>query len=189
MAHRIAKLSTAGATILVVLAAMLPMTGGAQQSENVDATPGTTPAAPGLAGLEATPTPSTVQDGDLWSEGASPMGEDGATHSDWSVGCDFGTAVKTGTITLGGIGDAAPCIVVSAGDLVTWMNPTDTTMAIQAGDDQFSTEDVSSAFGTLEVPAHGEVTVRLIHAGRIDYTAPDHPEISGTILVLGRGAA
>ena len=117
------------------------------------------------------------------------MGEEGPADRDWSVKCDFATAVKSGTITLGEVDVAPTCIVVSAGDLVTWVNPTDMTMAIQAGDDQFSTEDMSSAFSSLEVAAHGQVMVRLIHAGLIEYSAPDHPGISGTILVLGRGAA
>ena len=191
MTRRVEKLSAAAAMILVVLAAVLPSTGGAQQDDDAEATAGTASVAPSLplAGYDGTRAPPTVQDGGLWSEGASPMGEEGATDRDWSVGCDFGTVVKTGTITLGEVDVATPCILVSAGDLVTWVNPTGTTVAIQAGDDQFSTEDMSAAFSTLEVGAHAQVTVRLIHAGRIEYTSPDHPGISGIILVLGRGAA
>ena len=101
--------------------------------------------------------------------------------------CDFATAVKSGTITLGEVDVAPTCIVVSAGDLVTWVNPADMTMAIRADDHQFSTEDMSSAFSNLEVVALGQVTVRLIHSGLIEYGAPGHPGISGTILVFGRG--
>jgi plastocyanin len=179
MTRRVEKLSVTAGVILVVLVAMLPSTGGAQQGDDADSTAGTASAAPSLppAGY-----------GGVWSEGANPMGGEGAADREWSVGCDFATAVKTGTITLGEVDVATPCIVVSAGDLVTWVNPTGTTVAVETGD-QFSTEDVSTAFSTLEVAAHGQVTVRLIHAGLIEYSASDHPGVRGTILVLGRGAA
>jgi hypothetical protein len=181
MRRRVEKLSGAAALIVLVLVAvLLPSTGGAQQGDDADSTARTASAAPGLS--------LAGHDG-RWSEGARAMGEEGAADRDWSVKCDFATAVKSGTITLGEVDVASTCIVLSAGDVVTWVNPTDMTMAIQAGDNQFSTEDMSSAFSSLEVAAHGQVRVRLIHAGLIEYGAPDHPGISGTILVLGRGAA
>jgi hypothetical protein len=41
-------------------------------------------------------------------------------------------------------------------------------------DDQFATEDVSATFNTVEVPTQGLASVRVIHAGRIEYTAPPH---------------
>ena len=103
--------------------------------------------------------------------------------------CDGSTALRTATVILDETGVSTPCIVVSAGDLVTWVNPTAASIAIQAADDEFSTQDVSAAFGSVEVPAQGQVTLRVIHAGRIDYTLADQPGTSGTILVLGRGAA
>ena len=162
MRRRVEKLSVAAAVIVLALVAVLPSTGGAQQGDDADSVARTASAAPSL--------PLVRHDG-LRSEGARVMGEEEAADRDWPVKCDFATAVR------------------SAGDVVTWVNPTDMTMAIQAGDDQFSTEDMSSAFSSLEVAAHGQVMVRLIHAGLIEYNAPDHPGISGTILVLGRGAA
>jgi hypothetical protein len=137
----------------------------------------------------AAPSPPVTQDSGPPGEVAIPTSEGGAAGRDWLVACDSPTVVKTATITLGETGVTAPCIVVSAGDLVTWANPTTAPIVIQAADDQFSTEDVSAAFSTVEIPAQGQTTVRVIHAGRIEYTAPDHPGIGGTILVLGRGAA
>jgi hypothetical protein len=113
-----------------------------------------------------------------------------AADPDAPAACDLASAVRTATITFGEAGVlAAPCIVVSAGDLVTWVNPLATPIAIQADDDQFFTEDMSTGLSTLEVPAQGTLTVRVIHAGRIDYAAPDRPGFQGTILVLGHEAA
>jgi hypothetical protein len=103
--------------------------------------------------------------------------------------CEVSTALRTGTITLDETGVREPCVVVSAGDLLTWVNPTTARIVIQTAGDQFATQDVSTSFNTVEVPAAGQATVRVIHAGRIAYTARDQPGISGTILVLGRGAA
>ena len=119
----------------------------------------------------------------------TPASQAGAADSRSPAACDVSTAPRTGTITLDETGVGAPCIVVSAGDLVTWVNLTAAPIVIQTADDEFATEDVSAVFSTVEVPALGQATVRVIHAGRIDYTAPDHPGLSGTILVLGRGAA
>jgi hypothetical protein len=59
--------------------------------------------------------------------------------------------------------------------LVIWLNPTATPVAIEATDDQFTIEDGSATFSTVEVPAGGQVTVRVLHPGRIDSTAPEHP--------------
>ena len=113
-----------------------------------------------------------------------------AAEEDQSPGaCDGTTTMRTTTITLNDSGVEPSCIVVSAGDLVTWVNPTLVPIVIQTADDQFATEDVSATFSTAEVPAQGQATVRVLHAGRIEYRASEHPEISGTILVLGRGAA
>ena len=117
------------------------------------------------------------------------MSETGTPDPEWSVACDGPAAVQTATITLGAAGVAPPCVIVSAGDLLTWRNPTTTPVVIQTADDQFATEDVSTTLNTVAVPAGGQVTVRVLHAGRIAYTAADHPEISGTILVVARGAA
>ncbi len=121
--------------------------------------------------------------------GTAPTCTNTAADRDWSTTCDDPTAARSATIVLGEAGVAAPCVVVSAGDLVTWLNPTTTPVTIQTADDQFATEDASATFKTIELPAQEQVTVRVLHAGRIDYTAPGRPEISGTILVLGRGAA
>jgi hypothetical protein len=137
----------------------------------------------------AAPSPPTTQDSGPPGEVAIPTSEGGAAGRDWPVGCVFPTVVKTATITLRETGVTAPCILVSAGDLVTWGNPTAAPIVIQTAGGQFSTEDVSAVFSTVEIPAQGQTTVRVIHAGRIEYAAPDHPGISGTILVLGRGAA
>ena len=133
--------------------------------------------------------PSTAQDAGPPGEPATPASQAGAADGHSPAACDVSTAPRTGTITLDETGVGAPCIVVSAGDLVTWVNLTAAPIVIQTADDEFATEDVSAVFSTVEVPALGQATVRVIHAGRIDYTAPDHPGLSGTILVLGRGAA
>jgi plastocyanin len=103
--------------------------------------------------------------------------------------CELATAVPTTTIRLEATGVSPRCIVVSAGDLVTWVNPLSAPVTVRAADDQLFTEDVSSGLTELEVPPHGSSTVRVIHAGRVEYTAPDQPEVSGTILVLGHGSA
>jgi hypothetical protein len=133
--------------------------------------------------------PSTMQGAGPPGEPATPARQVGAADDQMPAGCDVSTALRTGTITLDETGVGAPCIVVSAGDLVTWVNLTATPLVIQTADDEFATADVSAMFSTVEVSAQGQATVRVIHAGRIDYTAPDHPGMSGTILVLGRGAA
>jgi hypothetical protein len=103
--------------------------------------------------------------------------------------CDLASAVQTATVTLGQSDVTPPCIVVTAGDLVTWVNPLDAPISIRTGDNQVFTEDVVVALSTVDVPAQGAVTVRVIHAGRIDYAAPDRPGLCGTILILGHEAA
>jgi len=103
--------------------------------------------------------------------------------------CDLRAAVPTATVTLGEIGVVPACVVVSAGDLVTWVNATSTEISIHTADDQLASGDLSATFCIVDIPAQGEAAVRLIHAGRVAYSAPENPVISGTILVLGRGAA
>jgi hypothetical protein len=97
--------------------------------------------------------------------------------------------VRTSTITLDAAGVSPPCILVGAGDLITWVNRTTAPIDVRAANDQFFDEDVSAGFSTLRVPAGGQARVRLIHAGRVDVAALSHPGVTGTILVLGRGAA
>jgi hypothetical protein len=114
-------------------------------------------------------------------------GEDSA-GPDWSVGCDVGTAVRTSIVTLSDTGAVPVCIVVGQGDLVKWVNPSGIEISVGTSDDLLASEDLSETFDRVVIPAQGEATVRVIHAGRVDYSAPEFPLISGTILVLGRGA-
>lgn len=99
--------------------------------------------------------------------------------------CELASAVRTTTIRLDPTGVSPRCIVVSAGDLVTWVNPLSQPVTIQAADDQLFTVDATTGLSELEVPAQGAATVRVIHAGRVEYAAAGQPEVSGTILVLG----
>jgi hypothetical protein len=65
-------------------------------------------------------------------------------------------------------------------------------IVIQAADNEFATEDVSAVFSAAEIPAQGGVVVAAGVGSRASCPwppTPDHPETSGTILVLGPGAA
>ena len=139
--------------------------------------------------VPATPSPSSVPDSVSLSGGTITTSDAGDATRSSPAACDFPTATPTATITLGAEGASPSCVVVGAGDLVTWVNPTTAPIAIRSDDDQFYTEDVSVGFSTVEIPARGQVRVRLIHAGRVVYAALNHPGTGGTILVLGRGAA
>jgi hypothetical protein len=118
-----------------------------------------------------------------------PTGEATSLDGDRSAACDLTTAVKTSTITVETGGVSAPCVLVSAGDLVTWVNATTAPIEVRTGDDRFFTEDVSDGFSAVRVPTGGQVRVRLIHPGRVGYTVSSPPGGGGTILVLARGAA
>jgi plastocyanin len=114
---------------------------------------------------------------------------DSVTDASAADACDLASAVPNDTITFGQADVSPSCLLVSAGDLVTWVNPLATPITIQAGDDQFFIEDLGAAVGSLDVPAQGMVTVRVMHAGRIDYAARDRPGLEGSILVLGHEGA
>jgi len=103
--------------------------------------------------------------------------------------CELASAVRTTTIHLDPAGVSPRCIVVSAGDLITWVNPLSEPVTIRAADDQFFTVDATTGLSELEVPGQGVATVRVIHAGRVEYAAAEQPEVSGTILVLGHESA
>jgi plastocyanin len=120
---------------------------------------------------------------------SDPTSEATSVDRDASAPCDPSTAVRTSTITLDAAGASPSCILVGAGDLITWVNRTASSIDVRASNDQFFDEGVSAGFSTLRVPAGGQVRVRLIHAGRVDFAAPSQPGVRGTILVLGRGAA
>jgi hypothetical protein len=130
-----------------------------------------------------------AQDGEDFAVSLPTTSEASAADDQSPETCEVSTAARTGTITLNETGVGTPCIVVSAGDLVTWVNPTPVPIVVQTAGDQFATQDVSAVFSSLEIPAQAQATARVIHAGRIAYTALDRPGVCGTILVLGRGAA
>src|SRR5262245_49035444 len=79
---------------------------------------------------DATPSPWAVQAGRS-SEKVTSSAEGEAIDRVWSSPCDIPTAVEAATIVLGVAAVAVPCVVVSAGDLVTWLNPTTALLAIQ----------------------------------------------------------
>lgn len=139
--------------------------------------------------IPATPSSVSVQNAVPPSGETITPSKAADAQSSPSAACDLHTATPTATITLGDVGVSAPCIMEGAGDQVIWVNPTTAPIAIHSDDDQFYTEDVRTSFSTVEVPARGQIRVRLIHAGRVVSAAPDHPGIGGTILVLGHGAA
>src|SRR5437868_2152424 len=60
---------------------------------------------------------------------------------DPAAACDLRDAVPTATITLGDAAVTPACAVVSAGDLLTWVNPTATEIVIHTADDQLTSED------------------------------------------------
>jgi plastocyanin len=116
-----------------------------------------------------------------------PTADEDATDANSGGFCGPTMAAETSTMALGELRVVPDCIIVSAGDVVRWVNPTDTDISIRTADDLLTSEDLSQILNTVEVPAQGEATARAIRAGVIEYSAPDAPQIKGTILVLGRG--
>src|SRR5437868_8091870 len=128
--EEVCKAAAVASTVLRVLATVLPSAGNAQEDDR--------PKAP--------------------VDTAITTSEDGGGDPTWAPAWNLPSAVSTATITLSELGVVPPYVVISAGDLLTWVNPTAAPLAIQTTDDQFATEDVSATFRSLEVPASGQVT-------------------------------
>ena len=118
-----------------------------------------------------------------------PATSAGSGSTDATGACELASAVRTTTIRLDPAGVSPRCIVVSAGDLVTWVNPLSEPVTIQAADDQLFTVDATTGLSELEVPAQGAATVRVIHPGRVEYEVTEQAGVSGTILVIGHESA
>jgi hypothetical protein len=119
----------------------------------------------------------------------APVTDEDAANPNSAVACELASAAPASTVILGEMGAVPACILVGAGEAVTWINTTTSDVSIRPADWSLISEDLSAVLNTVEVPAQGAATARVIHAGRIDYSAPELLQIRGTILVLGRGAA
>ena len=147
-----------------------------------------------FAGPTAEARAPIADDPDLWApapsrDAGSPADSSGALLSESPEACAAPTVGQTASIALGEAGATPACVVVGAGDLVTWLNQTTAPLVLVADSDEFASEDASAVFAAVAVPPLGRVTVRMRHAGRVAYAASGQPGVGGTILVIGRGAA